>query len=371
MIHMNSHIYLKIRNRFNNLILSNKFIYIGIKIILVLLILLQYFSNNFPRWELGFLPNYKFLVILFFIILVKEYFKYIFLIPQMFKEKKEDIKLFLLILFLIIITRSLFLLFPFHHIIADFQTPILMAKHISEGVSSPIYYYGQHYLGAPIAYIYAIFYLFVGHLKLSVYIGNIILFSIGIFISAKLYFNFFKDRFYIVAIFTSLFSGLEYFTRETLRGFTLILLLYMLILLLLYNNLFKKKKNILTIGLLSGLLFFQYQPSIIFLLSIGCFFIFYKFNISKFKEGVIFILGFITGSFPYILSEFYNNFVNIKSLFLNSNNTQAYESNGINISNFFSYFSFLPKKLDYIIFQSTILSFLLVFLFIIGIGVFF
>ncbi len=60
----------------------------------------------------------------------------------------------------------------------DSATPGLMAFHISRGESFPLFFYGQHYMGAIEAYVAAVFFLIFGPSDLSLSLSAI-LFSLG------------------------------------------------------------------------------------------------------------------------------------------------------------------------------------------------
>src|SRR5574344_689667 len=76
-------------------------------------------------------------------------------------ERKEKI-IFILILFIAFALRLDFLIANNFTLDSDEAIVGLMAKHINEGKTSPIFYYGQHYLGSLEAYAVAGLFKFFG-----------------------------------------------------------------------------------------------------------------------------------------------------------------------------------------------------------------
>lgn len=77
-------------------------------------------------------------------------------------DKREKFYLGALVLLALCI-RLVFLLDSRFVIDADEAIVGLMAKHISEGTALPVFYYGQHYMGALEGYVAALFFLVIGN----------------------------------------------------------------------------------------------------------------------------------------------------------------------------------------------------------------
>lgn len=333
----------------------------------ILLLIYTFFMPTLPRLPLILVSKQLlflhliFLLIIFFFIkknLIREFFY-----SQTFKK---NIKIFLLILIIILITRIPFLIHNFAYINSDSSVTLLMIKNISKGEDHPIYFYGQFYQGSLFAYISSLFYLCTNHLKLSVIIVNILLYSLFIFVCVFLL-NKISDNistFYTIIFLSIPITASQLFTAEYIRGYSLIILLEILLITLTYLILFEKRKHFFLIGLISGILFWIYQPSIsIILISLLLIFlhILIKKKIIVFLNAIFFILfGFFWGCFPHILAEINNKFINTKAFY--------FFDEKINILDFFKptylfkIFSAPLSNLD----SSKIVSFTFIMLFIVG-----
>jgi len=79
--------------------------------------------------------------------------------------------IFIILFFLLFFFRLTYLLYPYGLINSNDVITLLMAKHISEGKSHPICFYGQLYIGSLGSHIIALFFTLFGY---SVFLAKII-----------------------------------------------------------------------------------------------------------------------------------------------------------------------------------------------------
>jgi hypothetical protein len=241
-----------------------------------------------------------------------------------FSRFKPQVVFFFITFILVSLTRLPYLIYYQTLLNADKSVSLLMIKNIVGGVSFPIYFYGQFYLGTLPTYLYSLLYAFISNLNLSVLFVNLAAFSLFVCVASMLIKKITnRSSFFYSLIFLSIpLTGLNLYTNDIMRGIPFIILFEILLMYLIYQAIFGDKKYFFLIGLIAGILFWLYQPSLTFAL-IACLWLFLSLIISKkfglFLQSLIFvILGFFTGNLPHILAEINNHFISTKVLFLSS-----------------------------------------------------
>ncbi len=237
-------------------------------------------------------------------------------------QLKTQVFFFFVTFFLVSLTRLPFLIYHQTLLNADKSVTLLMMKNIVEGTSFPIYFYGQFYLGALPSYLYSLLYAFLPNLNLSVLFMNLAAFSLFVCFASMLINKITnKNSFFYSLILLSLpLSGLNFYSNDMVRGMPFIILLEILLMYLIYQVIFGDKRYFFLIGLIMGILFWLYQPSLTFLF-VASSWLFLFFIIRKkiflFVQSTIFIiLGFFMGNLPHILAEINNRFISTNVLFL-------------------------------------------------------
>jgi hypothetical protein len=287
----------------------------------------SFFSPSLPRLGMfGFhlekeLLVFFFVFVFFFCLLNKE--KIITLIRDRGFQQKAGI--FIGIVSLQFLTRIPFLINHNALLNSDRSVLFLMIKNISSGVSFPVYFYGQFYQGSLNAYFYSLIHALIPSLRLSVIVGNIIIFSLVIFFSSLLINKITDSRsfFYPVLILSLPLTGLIFFSNDETRGIPFVVLFEILLITLVYRVIFERKEHFVWIGLISGILFWIYQPSsTIMMITLGwmSLFLLIQRRFLVFARAFLFtICGFVVGSLPHLLAEINNGFINTKVLFFSKN----------------------------------------------------
>ncbi len=302
----------------NSRILLNSILYVDL-----ILIIYSFFYPSLPKLHIIYLPKKLLILNLAFILLIyiiKDKNKIIKYLTS--KTFKKNIKIYIIILFLIVLTRIPFLIYHNAFLNSDSCVTLLMIKNISNGESFPIYFYGQLYQGSLNSYISSLFYFSTNNLKLSVIFCNILFFSLFVFLSLSLINKITNStqNFYTISILSLPITILIFYSLEYIRSYALIIFLEILLIFCVYQIIFNKKTLFFGAGLTAGILLWIYQPSLsiisISLISIAIFSLFQK-KIKLFINSIsCILLGFIFGNFVHILAEINNGFINTKAIFL-------------------------------------------------------
>ena len=346
----------------NSRVLLNSILYVDL-----ILVIYSFFYPSLPKLQIIYLPKKVLILNLAFILLIyiiKDKNKIIKYVTN--KAFKKKIKIYIIILFLIVLTRIPFLIYHNAFLNSDSCVTLLMIKNISNGESFPIYFYGQLYQGALISYISSIFYFLINNLKLSVIFCNILFFSLFVFLSLSLINKITNSTrsFYTILILSLPIIILVFYSLEYIRGYALIIFLEILLIFYVYQIIFNKKTLFFGAGLTGGILFWVYQPSLsiisVSLIAIALFSLLQK-KLRFFINSIISIFfGVLLGNFVHILAEINNGFINTKAIFLSKSKSSIFSFlKGIHL---FEIISTPITDLD----ANTIISTLLSMLFILG-----
>lgn len=230
--------------------------------------------------------------------------------------------LFLGILLLQALTRLPHLVYDLAFLNADKSVTLLMVKHIGAGTDFPIYFYGQFYQGTPHVYLYALIHLLVPSLRVSLLLGNMIIFSLFVLVASRLIDKITRSGSHLtsILILSLPLAGLNFLGSDEIRGFALIALLQVSLALLVFLAIFEGKRPFFTMGLAAGLLFWTYQPALIFM-AVVLVWLFSALLVRReiklfFLAGLRICAGLFLGGLPHLLAEINNAFVNTRGLFL-------------------------------------------------------
>ncbi|MHA1725156.1 MAG: hypothetical protein ACTSXH_10000 [Promethearchaeota archaeon] len=150
-----------------------------------------------------------------------------------------------------------------------------MGKHISEGKTPPVSFYGQHRLGSLLAHFYALMFKLFGYSILVAKLSSLF-FYLGFILIQFLLIQRITDK--ELAVFGCIFLSLPIgdlikISLDSAAGFSLMLFLGSLIIYITYLIYFKNKLNLLpTLGFLMGLSFWSHQINIFFIITSLIFF---------------------------------------------------------------------------------------------------
>lgn len=346
----------------NSKTLLNSILYIDL-----ILVIYSFFYPSLPKLQIIYLPK-KILILHILFILTIYIIKNKNQLQKHLRSKtfKKNIKIYIIILFLIVLTRIPFLIYHNTSLNSDSCVTLLMIKNISNGDSFPIYFYGQLYQGALNSYISSVFYFLTNNLRLSVIFCNILFFSLFVFLSLSLI-NKITDStqsFYTILILSLPITIFVFYSLEHIRGYALIIFLEILLIFYVYQIIFNKKTFFFGAGLSAGILFWIYQPSLsiisVSLIAIALFSLLQK-KLKFFINSIISIFfGFLLGNFIHILAEINNGFINTKAIFFSKSKSSMFSFlKGIHL---FEIISTPITNLD----ANKIISTLLSILFILG-----
>jgi hypothetical protein len=230
---------------------------------------------------------------------------------------------FFAVLSLLALTRLPHLLYPLAWMNSDRSVTLLMARHIAEGASRPVYFYGQLYHGSLDAYLYSLVYRFVPSLPLSAAIANLVLFSLFVWIGAALIrrISGSSSRFYPLLFLSLPLTAASFLSMDYLRGIPLIAFLQTALMYLVFEIVFESRERPFLLGAVSGLLLWVYQPA---LTTIAVTFTWVAAALLRrpspkgWKPWWLLLPGFFLGALPHLLSELNNDWFNTRNLFLSS-----------------------------------------------------
>jgi hypothetical protein len=227
------------------------------------------------------------------------------------------------VLSLLVLTRLPHLVHPLAWMNSDRSVTLLMTRHIAEGASRPVYFYGQLYHGSLDAYLYSLVYRFVGSLPLSAAMANLVLFSLFVWIGAALIqrISGSGSRFYPVVFLSLPLTAASFLSMDYLRGIPLIAFLQTALMYLVFEIVFEGGERLFLVGLISGLLLWVYQPALTTLavvLTWAAVALLRRRSLPEWRSWLLFLPGFFLGALPHLLSELNNDWFNTRNLFLSS-----------------------------------------------------
>lgn len=288
---------------------------------LSLLFCLSFFSPSFPAWELGLLRNKFFQMLLLISILLLVVYRFSLnenagnQVKQFFLSR--ELRVLVVILLLVFAGRAFIFLFSNGDMNADSDTMLNMGRKIVEDGARPVYYFSQYYNGALITYFYAAAY-FIFNSIASMYAVNLLFFSLGLFFAYRLYSFDQKNGNLFILLGVTLSKGFVVISLDTWRGFPLAFFLMMLIIFLIYKSMAEGRNHHFLIGLSMGMLYYQYQPSLMIILALGVIVFIDALKSSKFISFLMILPGVVAGLFPHLLSELYNDFVNTRFMIIDN-----------------------------------------------------
>ncbi len=224
---------------------------------------------------------------------------------------------------LLLLTRLPHLANPLAFMNSDRSVTLLMARHIGEGVSRPVYFYGQLYHGSLDAYLYSLVYRAVGSLPLAAAIANLVLFSLFIGIAAALIqrISGSDSRFYPVLFLSLPLTAASFLSMDYLRGIPLIILLQTVLIYLVFEVVFENRERPFLLGSVCGLLVWVYQPALTIVavtLTWAGAAVLRRRSLQEWRARLLFLPGFILGALPHFLSELNNDWFNTRNIFLST-----------------------------------------------------
>ncbi len=319
---------------------------------------LSFFATSFYRWDFSFLPDWRIPALALLCLAAGNHFP---ALKNAMTGKSFRRNLFVLcVLFaLLAATRSAQVKYGKASLNSDRLVTSLMTRHIVEGKSRPVYFYGQQYQGCLNVYLYALTYRLLPDLQAAITLTNLLLFALALLVAHRLIGKFFTvPPLYYFLFMISLFTSLYYISLDTTRGFQLWALLFFSLLYSCYQAVFEKKDRLIICGLLGGLLFYHYQPSALVIL----FLLLWVFWQRKSLPAALLIAGgFLAGGFPHLLSEIQSHFAGSRMLIFHR------EAGGVALKNFLPIFFFPAHRFNNMILPPWT-AYLFDLLFILGFG---
>jgi hypothetical protein len=204
---------------------------------------------------------------------------------------------------------------------SDRSVTLLMIQHITEGVSHPIYFYGQLYQGSLDAYLYALFYRIVPSLHLSIAAANLLVFTLFVLTGAALVKGITGSSalFYPLLFLSMPFTSASFLSMDLIRGIPLIVFFQTAVIYLVFEMVFEGRERAFLLGTISGTLFWIYQPALTTLavtLAWAAAGLIWRRRAAALESLLRFSPGFLLGALPHLLSEMNNNLFNTRTLFL-------------------------------------------------------
>lgn len=328
---------------------------------------LSYFMPGFPLWNFKWLPGSYISGGLLLVWGTFYLWKSGALRLQFSDSRKEDIRMFLLILPLHMLVHYQDMLHSFWRLNADNNLPCLVARTISEEGIRQIYWFNQTYQGVLQSHLYALFNHIFRDLNISVFFVNSILFSLAVLVACKLTYKLFGYRWLTVVLMLAPTGVMSYLGSTDAKGYPLIVLLLVLLLYNAYGYTFESRgvRALFWAALSGGVLFAQYQPALLLIAGI----IFPLLILALYRKDYIAAPlvggGFITGSLPHLMAEVYTGFINFRHMFLA--NSGSVTEKIADVGAYWDMFIFFPLALDGTLFLKVFFG----SLFLIGMVVFF
>lgn len=217
-----------------------------------------------------------------------------------------------------------------HHnalMIADDGVATLMGKHLAEGEPASVYFYGDVHEGTFSQHVYAVLCKLFGYSVVVVKLATLTFYLIFM----SFHFQFLKRIFspqlaLVVSFFYALPIGnLVLLSFDTINSFPILLTFATFAVIFTYQFYYEDREDVLpTLGFLGGLIFWDHQIFIYFLLTMGVFFMLkFRLRIKKYLELALY---FLIGCFPIVLYEVTNNFSNVKWLLEGGKSMEAFSA---------------------------------------------
>ena len=199
---------------------------------------------------------------------------------------------------------------------SDEAIPSLQGKHIAEGKTPTVFYYGARFQGSLPQHYYALFFKIFGYSAFLTKLAAFLAFAAFLAVQYLLLKRIFSRGFALAAglFYVLPFKNLILAGFDVGSGFAVVFLLGSLIFTLTQRIYAEGKDHLLgTLGFLLGLTFWTHQIAVIFILTSGVFLLLrYKFRIGKYVHlAFTFALGFL----PALVSEIYWDFPIVRMLF--------------------------------------------------------
>ncbi len=225
------------------------------------------------------------------------------------RRPSRETSALLALLVLTILLRLPYLTSPSGLMTSDDAVPALMAKHIAEGETPPICYYGQLYMGSSSSHLYALAFWIFGYSIFVLKCATLLIFLA--FMAVQ--FIFLREVFsFSLALAVTFFFGLPinplvWAGLDNTSAFPLVLFLGSLILYLAYLIGFRsREKFVPALGLTMGIAFWTHQITAAFILT-GFLIVVAKFGGHIRKSAILAYWAFL-GFLPQFLAEAFFGF---------------------------------------------------------------
>jgi len=287
-----------------------------LQLIFYLGFLFTWFKCNFPLWDFISLSPWPIFSILLVVTLARIGLR----VRQghMLRVRfSKEIALVLILLFVAILVRIPFLTHSYGLINSDDGISALQAKHISEGATHPIYYYGQDYMGSFPFHIYALSFKIFGY-SIFLYVFVYFLFFLAFMVIQYLLFRKIFASQNLALLLTSFYAlplghllSMSFYVGA---NFTVVFFLGSLSIYLAYLVYINQKDAYIPgIGFLMGLAFWTHPISVAFIV---CASLFLVLRIRLYlKKYFVLTAYFFVGVFPLVLYELGTNFQALQHTF--------------------------------------------------------
>ncbi len=225
------------------------------------------------------------------------------------RRPSRETSVLLAVLVLAILLRLPYLTSPSGLMTSDDAVPALMGKHIAEGQTPPVCYYGQLYMGSSSSHLYALAFWSFGYSIFVLKCATLLIFLA--FMAVQFYFL--REAFsFSLALAVSFFFSLPinpliWAGLDNTSAFPLVLFLGSLLLYLAYLIGFRScEKYVPALGLTMGIAFWTHQITAAFILT-GFLIVAAKFGVNFRKYAVLAYWAFL-GFLPQFLAEAFFGF---------------------------------------------------------------
>ncbi len=267
--------------------------------------------------------------------------------PPRFYPSKE-ITVLLLLLCLAVLVRMPFMLHSYGLINSDDGIPALESKHISEGTTRPIYYYGQHYMGSLPFHFYAIGFKLFGY-SIFLFVLMHVLFYLAFMVTQYLLFKEIFRSLTTALLLTSFYvlplGHLLSMTFYVGANFTIALFLGSLSIYLAYRVYAKNQAGLIPwIGFIMGVAFWTHPITVCFS-AVSSLLMVVKYRMSI-KRYLVLMIYFAIGVFPVIMYEMFTGFASSRYAFSSPRGVNVlWDRMGSIIANLPTLFSMEPNGL--------------------------
>jgi len=228
----------------------------------------------------------------------------------------KDFILLLLILLLATAVRVPYFIYSSAVMIGDDGMTTLMGKHLAEGEPASVFNYGVVHQGSFSQHIFALFFKVFGYSVLGIKIWTFLFFLGFLWLQFLFLRKIFSTGFaFAASLFHCLPIGnIVLISLDTINSFPILFFFCSLVFLFTYQIYYEDKDGrIPWLGFLCGILFWDHQQTIFFIMTSFIFFVLkYRLQIKKYVNlGYSFLLG----SAPVVLFEIFNGFTMMKWIF--------------------------------------------------------